>query len=128
MFKKQTKQIMQNDSACKKLSNSFHTSGDFCRLLITYANSLTPIRTYRTSVLIWIQTVGTLLVLPKEFLKKVILKIRRQQKHENLPSIQTVTVNSEIFARTLFSRNSSYAKFCENKTLVKWQNHSVSVN
>ena len=33
--------------------------------------------------------------------------------------IQT-TVNSEIFARTLFSRNFAYAKFRENKTLTKW--------
>ena len=33
------------------------------------------------------------------------------------------TVNSEIFARDLFSRN--FAKFRENKTLAKWQNHSV---
>ena len=32
------------------------------------------------------------------------------------------TVNSEIFARPLFSRNLAYAKFCENKTLAKWQN------
>ena len=30
------------------------------------------------------------------------------------------TVNSEIFARTLFSQNFSYAKFGENKTLGKW--------
>ena len=29
------------------------------------------------------------------------------------------TVNSEIFARTLFSRNFAYAKFRENKTLAK---------
>ena len=36
------------------------------------------------------------------------------------------TVNSEIFARTLFSRNFAYAaKFRENKTLAKWQNYSV---
>ena len=35
------------------------------------------------------------------------------------------TVNSEIFARTLFSRNFAYAKFRENKTLAKWRNHSV---
>ena len=35
------------------------------------------------------------------------------------------TVNSEFSARTLFSRNFAYAKFCENKTLAKWQNHSV---
>ena len=36
-----------------------------------------------------------------------------------------VTVNSEIFARILFSRNFAYVKFRENKTLVKWRNHSV---
>ena len=36
-----------------------------------------------------------------------------------------ITVNSEIFARTLFSRNFANAKFRENKTLAKWQNHSV---
>ena len=35
------------------------------------------------------------------------------------------TVNSNIFARTLFSRNFAYAKFRENKTLAKWQKHSV---
>ena len=35
------------------------------------------------------------------------------------------TVKSEIFARTLFSRNFAYAKFRENKTLTKWQNYSV---
>ena len=34
------------------------------------------------------------------------------------------TVNSEIFARTLFSRNFA-AKFRENKTFAKWQNHSA---
>ena len=35
------------------------------------------------------------------------------------------TVDSEIFARTLFSQNFAYAKFRENKTLAKWQNYSV---
>ena len=35
------------------------------------------------------------------------------------------TVNLEFFARTLFSRNWAYAKFRENKTLAKRQNHSV---
>ena len=33
------------------------------------------------------------------------------------------TVNSEISARVLFSRNFAYAKFHENKILAKWQNH-----
>ena len=37
-------------------------------------------------------------------------------------SIQnTDTVNKEIFARVLFSRNFAYVKFCENNTLAKWQ-------
>ena len=35
------------------------------------------------------------------------------------------TVNLEIFARVLFSRNSAYAKIRENETLVKWRDHSV---
>ena len=35
------------------------------------------------------------------------------------------TVNPEIFARVLFSRNFAYAKFSENKILAKWRNHSV---
>ena len=32
------------------------------------------------------------------------------------------TVNSENFARVLFSRNFAYAKFREYKILVKWRN------
>ena len=39
--------------------------------------------------------------------------------------LHCTTVNSEIFARALFSRNFAYGRFRENKTLVKWQNHSV---
>ena len=35
------------------------------------------------------------------------------------------TVNSEIFARILFSRNFANAKFREIETLAKWQNQSV---
>ena len=31
----------------------------------------------------------------------------------------SITVNSEIFARVLFSRNFAYAEFRENKTLAK---------
>ena len=37
----------------------------------------------------------------------------------------TYPVNSENFARILFSRNFIYEKFCENKIPLKWQNHSV---
>ena len=37
----------------------------------------------------------------------------------------TYTVNSENLARILFSQNFVYEKFCENKILTKWQNHSV---
>ena len=36
--------------------------------------------------------------------------------------IESYTVNLEIFARTLFSRNFAYAKFRENKIHAKWQN------
>ena len=36
-----------------------------------------------------------------------------------------VTVNSEIFARVIFSRNLSAAKFIETKTLAKWLSHSA---
>ena len=32
-------------------------TGDFCHLLITFAYSLDPDKTHRTSVLIWIQTI-----------------------------------------------------------------------
>ena len=37
------------------------------------------------------------------------------------------TVNTEIFARILFSQNFAYAyaKFRENKILANWRNHSV---
>ena len=35
------------------------------------------------------------------------------------------TVDSEIYARVIFSRNFAYAKFRENKILAKWRNHSV---
>ena len=31
-----------------------------------------------------------------------------------------ITINLEIFARVLFSGNFKDAKFCKNKTLVKW--------
>ena len=43
-----------------------------------------------------------------------------------LPDRRSVhTVNSEIFARTLFSRDFAYAKFRENKILAKGPNDSV---
>ena len=37
-----------------------------------------------------------------------------------------LTVNSEIFARVIFSRNFAYAKFRENIIVAKWRNHSMS--
>ena len=40
-------------------------------------------------------------------------------------AVHVPTVNSEIFARVLFLKNFADVKFCENKTLIKWQNHSV---
>ena len=38
---------------------------------------------------------------------------------------QIVTLNSEIFARVLFSRNFAYAKFHGNKTLAILRDHSA---
>ena len=35
------------------------------------------------------------------------------------------TVNSEFFARVLFSQNFAFAKFRENEILQKLRNHSV---
>ena len=35
------------------------------------------------------------------------------------------TVNADFFSRVLFLRNFAYARFRENKTLSKWQNHAV---
>ena len=37
--------------------NSFPTNGDFCHLLITFANNFDPGQPHKTSGLIWIQTV-----------------------------------------------------------------------
>ena len=45
--------------------------------------------------------------------------------HGNISLTPAHTVNSEIFARTSFSQNLALGKFCENKTLGNWQNHSV---
>ena len=45
--------------------NSLPTSGDFCHLLITFANSLDPDQARQNVGLIWIQTVDTLMVLKK---------------------------------------------------------------
>ena len=36
---------------------------------------------------------------------------------------RSTSVNSEIFARALFSRNFALAKFRENKILTHWQSH-----
>ena len=56
------------------IMNCFFASGDFCRLLITFVNSLDPDKT------------DTLIVFLKEFLKKVKFEkvCRRQQKHEKI--------------------------------------------
>ena len=40
-------------------------------------------------------------------------------------SVLLNTVNWEIFARILFSRNFAYAEYRENKILAKCRNHSV---
>ena len=46
--------IVHLKSTC---NNSFPASGDFCCLLITFANSLDPDQDQHYVVLIWIQTI-----------------------------------------------------------------------
>ena len=46
-----------------------------------------------------------------------------EQGHEKNNNM--ATVNLKIFARILFSQNFAYAKFRENKILLKWRDHSV---
>ena len=50
---------------------------------------------------------------------------RRSHGLKSDPTDLNITVNSEIFARVLFSRNFAYAKFRENKILTNWKNHSI---
>ena len=40
-------------------------------------------------------------------------------------SLNIVYCKFKNFVRALFSRNFAYAKFCENKILMNWINHSV---
>ena len=72
-----------------------------------------------------------MMVILKEIFEKVDFekKSAGHKKHAKLPSRQKVktvsTVNSEIFARVLFSRNFADAEFRENKTFAKWRKHFV---
>ena len=59
-------------------------------------------------------------ILEKKPYELVAFKLDHTHVNRSAP-----TVNSEIFARVLFSRNFAYAKFRENKILAKWRNHSV---
>ena len=34
-----------------------------------------------------------------------------------------ISVTSEVFMRILFLQNFAHEKFCEDKTIAKWQNH-----
>ena len=69
---------------------SFLASGNFCRLLITFANSLDLDQDRKILlVLIWIQTIRHSDGVPESFFKIVS---RRQQNRENLPSMQRVEI------------------------------------
>ena len=73
---------------------SFPASGDFCRLLITFANSLDPIRPDKTSGLIWIQTVWHFDGIPERFFLKKLIEKKKTKKHAKLPSMQRVKIKS----------------------------------
>ena len=56
---------------------------------------------------------------------KLFAKLNMQQMTLADKQYHRHTVNSEIFARILFSQNFAYARFCENKTIAKWRDHSA---
>ena len=75
--------------------NSFPASGDFCRLLITFANSLNPDKA-RQNGRSESKLFDTLMVFLKDFLKKVNYKKKKKKKkstddkkHTKLPSMQS---------------------------------------
>ena len=60
--------------------------------------------------------------------------LRLGSKCQNITPWPVLTVNSEFFARVLFSRNFAYAKFREYKILAKslcrlliWVNHALYI-
>ena len=81
--------------------NSFPASGDFCRLLITFANSLD-----KMSGLIWIQTVWHSYGISEMFFKKVNLKRnpQRTKKRAKLPSIQWVDTSCSFACCSTFRK------------------------
>ena len=79
------------------------------------------IRPDKTPGLIWMQTDPHSDCIPERIFSKKLLILKMTKKHAKFPS----TVNSENFARVLFSRNFVYTKIRENKILAKLPNHSV---
>ena len=63
--------------------NSFLASGGFCRLLITFANSLDQDQDQQILVLIWIQSVDTLIV----FLKEAFAKVNFERKYQQTATL-----------------------------------------
>ena len=64
------------------------------------------------------------------FGEELLLKSNmKEDLHENYNDLRVTlihyTVRLEIFTRVLCSRNFAYAKFRENKPLVKWQDQYV---
>ena len=57
--------------------------------------------------------------------KKIVIMTIRFSGFDRQRLFHSFTVNSEIFAMALLSRNLARAKFCENKTLAKLQNNSA---
>ena len=57
--------------------------------------------------------------------KELYVTVRIQREELYTSDTNESSVNSEIFARVLFSRNFAYAEFRENKILEKWRNYSL---
>ena len=76
--------------------NSFPAIGDFCRLLITFANSLDPDQAQQCRVWSGSKLFDTLMVFLKDFLKKLIQrkKNHRQKSIQNYPACKELKVDT----------------------------------
>ena len=103
---------------------SILASGDFCRLLITFANSLDP---DRTSVMIWIQGWYSDSAPARIFWKKSKFwrtKVsRRQQNHKKLPSMQKVNTTNRNFTPIMIRWN-QYFSFNQPLSYSRFRKHS----
>ena len=87
--------------------------------LANVSEYLANVSEYLANVSEYLANVSEYLTNISEYIANVSEYLANAWKHYN-------TVNSEIFARVLFSQNFAYTKFHENKILVKWRKITLS--